>query len=59
MNGIEIFGRCHEQRPELKCLFMSGYASLSDQSLPEGSEVLSKPVSMGELATKMRRALDS
>jgi len=59
MNGFEIFEQIRQKRPNLKCLFMSGYAQLPGHVMPEGTEILSKPVSMNELAAKMRQAIDA
>ena len=59
MNGIEIGHRLRAQKPELKCLFMSGYSSLPDHQLPEGAEILPKPVSMADLGTKIKEVLDA
>jgi two-component system CheB/CheR fusion protein len=59
MNGFEICRRLCEQKPGLKCLFMSGYASLPGQQLPEGTEILRKPVAMAVLAASLRQALDA
>jgi len=59
MNGIDIINRIHEQRPALKCLFMSGYAELPDQMLPKDAEILPKPVDMVLLAAKTRAVLDA
>ncbi|MCZ6643592.1 MAG: ATP-binding protein [Gammaproteobacteria bacterium] len=58
MNGIEICNRFRELRPGLKCLFMTGYSSISDEDLPEGTKILSKPIEMGDFATKLRQVLD-
>lgn len=57
VNGIDIFNRSQELRPSLKCLLMTGYASPLDQQLPEEVEILSKPVSINDLATKARQVL--
>ena len=59
LNGIEICKRIREQRPGLKCLFMTGYSSISDEDLPEGTEILSKPVAMAVFTTKLRQILDA
>ena len=57
VNGIDIFNRSQELRPSLKCLLMTGYTSPPDQQLPEEVEILSKPVSINDLATKARQVL--
>ena len=59
LNGIEICKRVRERRPHLKCLFMTGHASMPDEDLPEHAEILSKPILMCELATKLKQVLGS
>jgi len=59
MNGIDVYNRIEEQRPGLKCLFMSGYASFPGQQLPKDAEILSKPVPIDVLAAKTRQVLDA
>ena len=59
LNGIEICNRVRELRPGLKCLFMTGYSSVSDEDLPEGTEILSKPLWMDEFDTKLRQVFDT
>ena len=59
LNGIEICNRVRELRPGLKCLFMTGYSSVSDDDLPEGTEILSKPIWMDEFDTKLRQVFDT
>ncbi|MDK9708930.1 MAG: ATP-binding protein [Desulforhopalus sp.] len=62
MNGRELSARLLESRPEMKCLFMSGYPAdiIANQGvLIEGVSFLRKPFSKGELAAKVREALES
>ncbi len=59
LNGIEICHRIRMQRPGLKCLLMTGYASVPVQRLPEGTELIFKPVAIGDFAAKSRQVLDS
>ena len=56
---IDVSHRLREQRPGLKCLFMSGYSTMSDEDLPEGIELLLKSIAMGDLAAKSRQVLDA
>lgn len=37
---------------------MSGYNSFPDLELPEGAEIISKPVEISKLAAKVRQTLD-
>lgn len=61
MNGRELSARLMENRPEMKCLFMSGYTAniIANQGvLKEGVSFIQKPFSKNELATKVREALE-
>jgi CheY-like chemotaxis protein len=57
MNGIDICHRLRERRPDLKCLFMTGYASLPDRQVPDGTEFLNKPVAIRDLAARTKHIL--
>jgi two-component system, cell cycle sensor histidine kinase and response regulator CckA len=62
MNGQELARNLREIRPDLKCLFISGYAAehLSHQSIPsEGTYYLQKPFLMNDLALKIKAILKS
>ena len=59
MNGIDVCNRIRELRPGLKCVFITGYASLPDRQMPEGAEPLTQPVAMGDLAATTRKVLDA
>jgi two-component system, cell cycle sensor histidine kinase and response regulator CckA len=62
MNGRELSLRLMESRPEMKCLFMSGYTAniIANQGmLKERVSFIQKPFSKAELATKIRDALAS
>jgi DNA-binding response OmpR family regulator len=62
MNGHELSVRLMESRPEMKCLFMSGYTAniITKQGvLKEGVSFIQKPFSKIELAAKVREALES
>lgn len=61
MNGRELSARLMENRPEMKCLFMSGYTAniIAKQGvLKEGMSFIQKPFSKNELAAKVREALE-
>ncbi len=61
MNGRELSVRLMESRPEMKCLFMSGYTAniITNQGmLKEEVSCIQKPFSKNELAEKVREALD-
>ena len=62
MTGRDMVGRLRLSRPNLKCLFMSGYpANVIDQHgvLEEGIQFLQKPFTIKDLAPKVRMILDS
>lgn len=58
MSGIDISYFIRKQLPNLKYLFMSGYNSFPDLKLPEGAEIISKPVDISKLAAKVKQTLD-
>ncbi|MCU0237456.1 MAG: ATP-binding protein [Acidobacteria bacterium] len=60
INGRELADRLGEIRPELRCLFMSGYMAdviASDGVLDKGVHFIQKPFSVQALAEKVREAL--
>ena len=62
MSGPELAARIAEDRPEMRVVFMSGYAD--DDLLMEGLErhainFVSKPFTRSELLQAVRRALDT
>ena len=61
-SGPDIVAEALRHRPDLKFLFMSGYApgGMSQQGrLPEGATLLQKPFVQHDLAQNVRDALDS
>jgi CheY-like chemotaxis protein len=61
MNGRELANNALKLRPDLKVLYMTGYshnALIHHGRLDPHLDVLQKPVSQTELATRMRDALD-
>ena len=62
MNGRELARRVKELRPEIRVLYMSGYAAdgMADRGVPEpGALLILKPFSQEALARKLREALGS
>ncbi len=59
MSGLVFHDKAKEDRPELKYLFMSGYAELPARGLPEGTELLKKPFELNKLAQQVRATLDT
>ena len=60
MNGPELASRALKVRPELKLLFMSGYAPGSVrqiQQLPKSFDLVNKPFTRNDLTAKVMRAL--
>jgi PAS domain S-box-containing protein len=61
MNGPEMAQRALSVRPELKVLFMSGYAPGSlrqmQQELPNAIDLVNKPFTRNDLTEKVRAAL--
>ena len=61
MNGRELANRARELRPALKILFMTGYsrnAIVHHGRVDRDVELLQKPVTQTELATRVRDMLD-
>ena len=62
MNGRELFGRLEGLRPEMKVLFMSGYADnaiVHNQVLDSGIAFIQKPFTGADLGRKVRKVLDT
>jgi len=62
MNGRELYERLRRRRPDLKVLYMSGYASdvIGHHGVAEeGASFLQKPFTSHALAEQVRRAIDS
>ena len=60
-SGPDIVAEAQRHRPDLKYLFMSGYAPggmFHQGRLPEGATLLQKPFTQHDLAQKVRDALD-
>ena len=62
MGGHELVERLRALRPELRVLFMSGYAErafTSDGSMPPGTGYLEKPFTVETLMRRLREVLDA
>jgi PAS domain S-box-containing protein len=60
MNGPELAAKALKLRPELKILFMSGYAPGSVrqmQDMPDTIELVNKPFTRNDLTEKVKKAL--
>jgi CheY-like chemotaxis protein len=61
LNGRQLAERARERRPELKVLFATGYARnaiVHQGRLDPGVELITKPFTISQLATKVRQMLD-
>lgn len=61
MNGRELADRAKARLPDLKVLYMTGYARnavIHDEKLDAGVNFLAKPFATGQLATKVRTVID-
>jgi len=61
MNGRELATEALKSKPDLQVIYMTGYsrnAVVHQGRLDDGVDLLQKPVSQGELATRVRVALD-
>jgi CheY-like chemotaxis protein len=63
MDGLEFVGLLRAAYPEMPALLVSGqgpqYMMDNRDRVPENVHFLAKPVTMGELASKVRKILDS
>jgi signal transduction histidine kinase/CheY-like chemotaxis protein len=60
MNGRELYQRLVQSRPEMKCLYMSGYTAnviVHHGVLQRGVQFIEKPFSRESLASKLRETL--
>jgi signal transduction histidine kinase/ActR/RegA family two-component response regulator len=60
MNGRQLAEAAREQRPDLKILFISGYAAQAlsrDGPLGSGTQIMTKPFAMTDLAAKVHTML--
>jgi two-component system, cell cycle response regulator CpdR len=60
MDGIELAKRAAELQPELKIMFITGFAAVAlhpDSKAPRQARVLSKPVHLRELVREVDRLI--
>jgi signal transduction histidine kinase/ActR/RegA family two-component response regulator len=60
MNGRQVYDAAEAARPDLRVLFMTGYAenaTLANGFLKPGMEMVTKPFSMEQLAVRIQRIL--
>jgi len=62
LNGRELADAARELRPDLKVLFITGFAgnaAVGKGLLEPGMEIMTKPFSMDRLAAKIRAMIES
>jgi PAS domain S-box-containing protein len=62
MNGRQVADQAREARPDLKILFITGYAesaALSDGFLRPGMEMITKPFDLADLSQRIRAMVSS
>jgi two-component system, cell cycle response regulator CpdR len=60
MDGIELARRASELDPDIKIMFITGFAAValnSDSAAPKNAKVLSKPVHLRELVSEVQKML--
>jgi len=60
MDGIELARRAAELDPEIKIMFITGFAAVAlnaDSNAPKHAKVLSKPIHLRELVTEVQKLL--
>jgi two-component system cell cycle response regulator CpdR len=60
MDGIELARRASELDPDIKIMFITGFAAValnSDSQAPRNAKVLSKPVHLRELVNEVQKLL--
>jgi two-component system, cell cycle response regulator CpdR len=60
MDGIELARRAAELDPDIKIMFITGFAAValnSDSSTPKHAKVLSKPIHLRELVNEVQKML--
>ena len=60
MDGIELARRATELDPEIKVMFITGFAAVAlnpDSNAPKNAKVLSKPFHLRDLVTQVERML--
>jgi DNA-binding response OmpR family regulator len=62
MNGRQVADHARERRPDLKVLFITGYAenaAITQGFLAPGMELMTKPFAMDALAARIRDMIAS
>jgi two-component system cell cycle response regulator CpdR len=60
MDGIELARRASELDPDIKIMFITGFAAValnSDTAAPKNAKVLSKPVHLRDLVNEVQKML--
>ena len=60
MDGIELARKASELDPDLKIMFITGFAAVAlnpDSSAPKQAKVLSKPIHLRELVSEVQKLL--
>src|SRR6201992_1497599 len=60
MDGIELARRAAELDPDIKIMFITGFAAValnSDSAAPKNAKVLSKPIHLRELVSEVQKLL--
>ena len=60
MDGIELARRASELDPDIKIMFITGFAAValnSDSEAPKNAKVLAKPVHLRELVSEVNKML--
>jgi two-component system cell cycle response regulator CpdR len=60
MDGIELARRASELDPDIKIMFITGFAAValnSDSQAPKNAKVLSKPVHLRDLVNEVQKML--
>jgi len=61
LNGRKLADQARAQRPEMKVLFMTGYAdsSLIEGGLPDGFGLITKPFDLDDLAARAHAMIEA
>ena len=62
MNGRQVADQARESRPDLKILFITGYAesvAMADGFLQPGMEMITKPFDLDHLAQRIRAMISA
>ena len=60
MDGIELARRAAELDPDIKIMFITGFAAVAlnaDSAAPKNAKVLSKPIHLRELVSEVQKLL--